>query len=97
MELIRLSSMYAALHVFMICWCNEKELSKIIPRFLSDLLNSIGMPFICKDEGMRHICPLCGYQYYFRFVMVHLKFVAYHPGFDITYAFLHVVDGSTDL
>ena len=25
-----------------------------------------------------------------------LKFVAYHLGFDITYAFLHVVDGSTD-
>ena len=45
---------------------------------------------------MRHICSLCDYQYCFRFVMVHLKFVAYHPGFDITYAFLHVVDGSTD-
>ena len=45
------SSMYAALHVFIICWCNEKELSKIIPRFLSDLLNSIGMPFIYMDEG----------------------------------------------
>ena len=45
------SQFFAALHVFMICWCNEKDLSKIIPRFLSDLLNSIGMPFICKDEG----------------------------------------------
>ena len=51
MELIRLSSMYAALHVFMIFWCKEKELSKIIPRFLSDLLKAIGMPFIYKDEG----------------------------------------------
>ena len=40
MVLIRLSSMYAALHVFMICWCNEKELSKIIPRFPSDLQKS---------------------------------------------------------
>ena len=45
------SSQFYVLHVFMICWCNEKELSKIIPRFLSDLLNSIGMPFICKDKG----------------------------------------------
>ena len=51
MELIRRSSRYAALHVFMIFWCKEKELSKIIPRFLSDLLNSIGMPLIFKVEG----------------------------------------------
>ena len=50
-ELIHIISIYATLHVFMICWCNEKEFSKIIPRFLSDLLNSIGMPFIYKDEG----------------------------------------------
>ena len=50
MELIHLRSMYAALHVFMIFWCKEK-LSKIIPRFLSDLLNSIGMPLIFKDVG----------------------------------------------
>ena len=30
---------------------NEKEFSKIIPRFLSDLLNSIGMSLIFKDVG----------------------------------------------
>ena len=51
MELIHLSSMYAALHMFIICLCNEKELSEIIPRFLSDLLNSVGMPLIFKDVG----------------------------------------------
>ena len=51
MDLIRLSSMYAVLHVFMICLCNDNELLKIIPRFLSDLLNSIGMPMIFKDVG----------------------------------------------
>ena len=51
MELIRLSSMYAALHVFMIFWCKEKELSKVIPWFLSGLRNSIGMPLIFKVEG----------------------------------------------
>mgnify|MGYP003487423035 CR=1 FL=1 len=51
MELIRRSSRYAALHVFMIFWCKEKELSKKIPRFLSDLLNSIEMPLIFKVEG----------------------------------------------
>ena len=51
MELIRLSSMYATLHVSMICMCSEKELSKIIPRFLSDLLSLIGMQFIYKDKG----------------------------------------------
>ena len=49
MELIHLGSMYAALHMLVICFCNEKELSKIILRFLSDLLNSIGMPLIFKD------------------------------------------------
>ena len=82
----------------MIRRCNEKELSKIIARFLSNLLNSIGMPVIFKDEGMRYVytCPLCGYQYCFHFVMGHMEFVAYHPGFDITYAFLHVVDGNID-
>ena len=65
--------------------------------FLSDLLNSIGMPLIFKVEGKgRYICSLSGYQNCFRFVVVHLKFVAYHPEFDITYAYLHVVDGSTD-
>ena len=51
MELICLSSMYAALRVFMICRCNEKDLSKIIPRFLSDLLNLIAMPLIFTDVG----------------------------------------------
>ena len=51
MELIRLNSIYAALHVFMICWCNDKDMLKISPMFLSDLLNPIGMPFIYKDEG----------------------------------------------
>ena len=51
MELIRLYSMYAALHMFMIFCCQEKELSKIIPRLLSDLLNSIGMPLIFKVES----------------------------------------------
>ena len=49
MELIHLHLMYAALCVFMICLCNENELSKIIPRFLSDLLNLIWMPLIFKD------------------------------------------------
>ena len=49
--MIRLSFVYVVLHVFMIFWCKEKELSKIIPRFLSDLLNSIGMPVIFKDVG----------------------------------------------
>ena len=61
-ELSRFSSTYAALHVFMICLCNEKDLPKIILMFLSYLLNSVGMPFIYKDEGMIHICPLCGYH-----------------------------------
>ena len=51
MELIRLSSMYAALHVFMIFWCKEKELTKILPRFRSDLLNSIEMPLIINVES----------------------------------------------
>ena len=51
MELIHLSSMYVALHVFMIFWCKEKELSKIILRYMSDLLNSIGMPLIFKVGG----------------------------------------------
>ena len=51
MKLIRLSSMYAAPHVFMICLRNENELSKIIHKFLSDLLNSIGMSLTFKVEG----------------------------------------------
>ena len=57
MELISLDAMYAALHVFMICLCNENKLSKIIPRFPSDLLNSIGMPLIFKDvdKGDRYV------------------------------------------
>ena len=68
MERIRLSSMYAALHVFMIRWFYEKDLSKIIPRFLSDLLNSIGMLFIYMDEkhetylsvvGLSVLLPFC--------------------------------------
>ena len=46
--------MFAVLHAFTICLCNDNELSKIIPRLLSDLLNSIGMSLIfkdvCKDE-----------------------------------------------
>ena len=88
MELICLSSVYAALCVFMILWCKEKELSKIIPRLLSDLLNSVGMLLILNVGGKALNC--------FCFVIVHLKFVAYHPGFDITYAFLNVLDGSTD-
>ena len=78
MELIHLSSMYAALYVFMIFWCKEKELSKIIPRLLSDLLNSVGMSLIFKDVGKAwDSCLLCGYQYCFNFVMIHLKFVAH--------------------
>ena len=54
------------------------------------------MPFTYKDEGK-------AWDIFVRYVaisiafMVHLKFVAYHPGFDITYAFLHVLDGKTDL
>ena len=76
MELIRLSSNYAALHVFMICWCNEKDLSKIIPRFLSDLLNSIGMPFIKMKVKHETYLSVVWLSVLLPFVMVHLKFVA---------------------
>ena len=52
--------MYAALHVFMICWCNEKELSKIIPRFLSDLLNSVGIYSISRvvESNLKRILEM---------------------------------------
>ena len=50
MELIHFSSVDAALHVFVIFLC-KKELSKIFPSFLGDLLNSIGMSLIFNVEG----------------------------------------------
>ena len=54
------------------------------------------MPLIFK-VGVRHeIKMFVEWLSELRLVVVHLKFVAYRPGFDITYAFLNVVDGSTD-
>ena len=43
-ELIHLSSKYAALQVFITCWCNERVLSKVTPRFRSDCLKLMVVP-----------------------------------------------------
>ena len=50
MKLIRLSSRYATLQTFMTCWCSERVLSRVTPKFLTEGLNLIQVPLVFMNS-----------------------------------------------
>ena len=64
-ELIRRSLIYAAVQVFVTCWCIEKLLSSVKPRFLTRSEKSTSISPVCIDWGISpEVDALFGGGYY---------------------------------